>query len=113
MANRPEEEVQVETRIQNVMRTDKVTDNEARRQVMRTEADRKAFILKYFHVDMMDPMNYERVINAEHPVGKLGGADRIRTGDLRVANASLSQLSYCPVSAKPHGAMSIAHGVTA
>jgi hypothetical protein len=25
-----------------------------------------------------------------------GGADRIRTGDLRVANAPLSQLSYSP-----------------
>jgi hypothetical protein len=27
-----------------------------------------------------------------------GGADRIRTGDLRVANAPLSQLSYSPIS---------------
>jgi cytidylate kinase len=56
----------LEVRIQNVMRTYKVTDNEARRQVMRTEADRKAFIRKYFQADMMDPMNYDLVINTEH-----------------------------------------------
>ena len=56
----------LETRIRNVMRTYKVTDNEARRQVMRTEADRKAFIRKYFQADMMDPMNYDLVINTEH-----------------------------------------------
>jgi hypothetical protein len=31
------------------------------------------------------------------PFSVIGGADRIRTGDLRVANASLSQLSYCPI----------------
>lgn len=56
----------LETRIQNVMRTYKVADKEARRQVMRTEADRKAFIRKYFQADMMDPMNYDMVINTEH-----------------------------------------------
>jgi cytidylate kinase len=48
------------------MRTYKVTDKEARRQVMRTEADRKAFIRKYFQADMMDPVNYDMVINTEN-----------------------------------------------
>jgi cytidylate kinase len=56
----------LEARIQNVMRTYKVADKEARRQVIRTEADRKAFIRKYFQADMMDPMNYDLVINTEH-----------------------------------------------
>jgi len=55
----------LETRIRNVMRTYKVPDNEARRQVMRTEADRKAFIQKYFQADMMNPMNYDLVINTD------------------------------------------------
>jgi hypothetical protein len=31
---------------------------------------------------------------------KIGGADRIRTGDLHAANVPLSQLSYCPVFVK-------------
>ena len=30
---------------------------------------------------------------------KSGGADRIRTGDLRLARAAFSQLNYCPVQA--------------
>ena len=32
------------------------------------------------------------------PCWTLGGADRIRTGDLHAANVPLSQLSYCPMS---------------
>ncbi|MCK7504669.1 MAG: cytidylate kinase-like family protein [Desulfobacterales bacterium] len=56
----------LEARIQNVMRTYKVADKEARRRVIRTEADRRAFIRKYFQADMMDPINYDLVINTEH-----------------------------------------------
>jgi hypothetical protein len=32
-----------------------------------------------------------------HLVARNGGADRVRTGDLRLARAALSQLSYSPV----------------
>jgi hypothetical protein len=33
---------------------------------------------------------------ALHPGRAVGGADRVRTGDLRLARAALSQLSYSP-----------------
>lgn len=56
----------LEKRIQNVMVQYKVTEREARRQVMRTDADRKAFIQKYFHADLLDPVNYDLVINTEN-----------------------------------------------
>jgi cytidylate kinase len=56
----------LEARIKNVMRIYRVSEKEARRQVVRTEADRKAFLQKYFRADMMEPMNYDLVINMEH-----------------------------------------------
>ena len=57
----------LETRIQNVMRTYKVPENQARRQVMRTEADRTGVHWKILPAaDMMEPTNYDLVINTEH-----------------------------------------------
>jgi cytidylate kinase len=56
----------LEKRIGNVMSQYNVSEQEARRQVMRTDADRKAFIQKYFQSDMMNPMNYDLVINTDN-----------------------------------------------
>ena len=56
----------LETRIHNVMRTYNVPENEAKRNVIRTESERKAFIRKYFSADMTDPVNYDLVINTEN-----------------------------------------------
>jgi cytidylate kinase len=56
----------LERRIRNVMSQLNVSEQEARRQVMRSDADRKAFIQKYFQTDMMNPMNYDLVINMEN-----------------------------------------------
>lgn len=56
----------LEIRINNVMRKYGVADNEARRNVMRAEAERKAFIRKYFQADLTDPANYDVVINTEN-----------------------------------------------
>jgi cytidylate kinase len=53
-------------RIKNVMVKFKVSDKEATRQVTRTDAERKAFIQKYFQADMMDPTNYDLVINTHN-----------------------------------------------
>lgn len=50
-------------RIQNVSRDFGVTAEEARRRVLRTESDRRAFVRKYFHADIGDPANYDLVIN--------------------------------------------------
>jgi cytidylate kinase len=56
----------LQTRINNVMKAFSVSEMEAKRRVARTESDRKAFIRKYFHADMMDPLNYDLVINTEN-----------------------------------------------
>ena len=53
-------------RIKNVMIKFKVSDKEASRQVMKLDAERKAFIQKYFQADMMDPTNYDFVINTHN-----------------------------------------------
>jgi cytidylate kinase len=36
---------------------------EARRRVTRTDADRKAFVRKYFNADIADPLHYDMVLN--------------------------------------------------
>lgn len=56
----------LETRISNVVQAYSVPEREARRQVLRTEADRRAFIQKYFQRDLMDPTNYDLVVNTEN-----------------------------------------------
>jgi len=50
-------------RIENVAQTFDVPAKEAKRRVIRTESDRKAFIRKYFHADIGDPLNYDLVLN--------------------------------------------------
>ena len=52
-------------RIQNVASKFKVSEDEAKRRVIQTESDRKAFIRKYFNSDIADPDNYDLVINTE------------------------------------------------
>ena len=56
----------LQTRIDNVMKAYNVSEKEARRRVVRTEADRKAFIRKYFDADMTDPIYYDLVINTQN-----------------------------------------------
>ena len=51
------------TRIQNVAKNFKVSEDEARRRVIRTESDRRAFIRKYFNADIANPINYDLIIN--------------------------------------------------
>ena len=50
-------------RIANVARIFEVTPEDARRRIIRTESDRRAFIRKYFNADITDPINYDIVIN--------------------------------------------------
>ncbi len=50
-------------RIQNVSKEFDISVEEAKRRVMRTESDRRAFIRKYFNADIADPTNYDMVIN--------------------------------------------------
>jgi cytidylate kinase len=52
-----------ETRVFNVARDFGVPVSEARRRVLKTESDRRAFIHNYFHADVADPHNYDLVFN--------------------------------------------------
>ena len=50
-------------RIANLVSTFDITEEDARRRIIRTESDRRAFIRKYFNADIADPINYDLVIN--------------------------------------------------
>jgi len=52
-------------RIENVARDFNLSENEAKRRVIKTESNRKAFIRKYFNADIADPTNYDLVINTD------------------------------------------------
>ncbi|MFZ7113137.1 MAG: AAA family ATPase [Desulfatiglandales bacterium] len=52
-----------EMRAHNVAREFNITEIEASRRIMKTESERKAFIRKYFHADICDPLNYDLVLN--------------------------------------------------
>lgn len=56
----------LEVRINNVSAYFKISKEEARQKVMTTEADRIAFIRKYFNADMLNPINYDLVINTQN-----------------------------------------------
>ena len=55
----------LELRIRNVKDTYGVSEKVARQNVMNRESDRVAFIRRYFHADMLDPVNYDLVFNME------------------------------------------------
>ena len=52
-------------RIANVARTFDVTAEDAKRRIIRTESDRRAFVRKYFNAEIADPINYDFVINTD------------------------------------------------
>jgi cytidylate kinase len=53
----------LEMRANRVAETYAVSRKEAKRRVLRTESDRRAFVRKYFHSDIGDPANYDLVLN--------------------------------------------------
>ncbi|MBC8430549.1 MAG: cytidylate kinase-like family protein [Desulfobacterales bacterium] len=53
----------LEIRIKNVTRDFGIDKEEARRRVVRTDSDRRAFVRKYFNADIRAPLNYDLVIN--------------------------------------------------
>ncbi len=52
-----------EFRVNRVAEYFSVSPEEAKYRIIRTENDRRAFIRKYFHADIEDPVNYDIVIN--------------------------------------------------
>jgi cytidylate kinase len=55
----------MERRIRNVRETYKVSEIVARQNVMGKESERIAFIKRYFHADMLNPVNYDLAFNME------------------------------------------------
>jgi cytidylate kinase len=55
----------VELRIKNVKDAYKISEKMAKQNVMGIESDRVAFIRRYFHADMLNPINYDLVFNME------------------------------------------------
>lgn len=52
-----------EVKIKNLLKT---TREEAERYLMKTEADRRAFVRKYYNQDITDPQHYDIIINMSH-----------------------------------------------
>lgn len=55
-----------EVRVSNVMRNYGASEKDAKRNIMRSEAERRAFIRKYFQADLTEPTNYDMVVNTEN-----------------------------------------------
>jgi len=53
-------------RIRKVAQEFNFSEEDAKRRVIKTESDRKAFIRKYFNADIADPDNYDLTINTEN-----------------------------------------------
>ncbi len=56
----------LEIRIQNVARHFDVPYNDAKRRVIKTESNRRAFVRQYFHEDISASVNYDLVLNTEY-----------------------------------------------
>jgi cytidylate kinase len=56
----------LEVRVDNVARYFDVSREEAKKRVIRTDSDRRAFIRKYFNAEISDPTQYDLVINTEN-----------------------------------------------
>ncbi len=56
----------MEDRVRNVAEMFKVPEEEARKRVIRAESERRAYIRRYFNVDMMDPIYYDLIINTQY-----------------------------------------------
>ena len=54
----------LEVRIQNVARGYGVSENDAKRRILRRESRRRAFVRQSFHEDIADPLNYDLILNA-------------------------------------------------
>ena len=75
----------LEVRIQNVARGYGVSENDAKRRILRRESRRRAFVRQSFHEDIADPLNYDLSLNTgklsiksavNAVIGAIEGAER-------------------------------------
>ena len=74
----------IDTRIGNISRDYDVSAKKAKRRMIRTESDRRAFIRKYFNSDIGESVNYDLVINTdtvrvENAVEAIGSAAGLKS----------------------------------
>ena len=55
----------LDLRIKNIRETYKVSEKAARQNVLGKESERVAFIRRYFHADMLSPVNYDLAFNTD------------------------------------------------
>ena len=53
----------LERRVSRVAETHGISREAAKTRVLRTESDRRAFVRKYYHSDIRDPLNYDMILN--------------------------------------------------
>ncbi len=53
-------------RTKNVAKEFDETLDVAQNRIIKTDSDRRAFIRKYFHADISDPLNYDLILNTEN-----------------------------------------------
>ncbi|MGZ6236082.1 MAG: cytidylate kinase-like family protein [Syntrophales bacterium] len=58
----------MESKIQNVMRDAGCSKEDAKKYVIKTDSDRRAYLRKHFNADVTDPTHYDMVVNT----GKIG-----------------------------------------
>ena len=64
-----------EVRIKHMMREFKLSAEDAKSRIIKTESDRRAFIRKYFHSDIAEPSNYDLIVNT----GTVAIEDAVKT----------------------------------
>ena len=50
-------------RVHNISKRLDIPEAEARKRILKTDADRQSFARKYFYADVSDPLHYDLVIN--------------------------------------------------
>lgn len=67
----------LEPRVRAVMEREGLAEREARHRIVTVEADRKAFLMKYFHAELADPITFDLVVNTA-VLGVEGACSAIR-----------------------------------
>jgi cytidylate kinase len=56
----------VEVRVKRVMEKQKLNEEDARKEIARFDGGSREFVKRYFQADIVDPLNYDAVINTNH-----------------------------------------------
>lgn len=84
----------LDARIKNFAEKHRLSAEEAKRRIVRIESDRRAYVRKYFHAELLDPTRFDLVVNPAHlSIGGIAATIVAAWEDKRTALAP-----------RPHGA---------